>query len=281
MTIKNLLLEYTNKKLANGFEPNSPKEEIEDFIGYFEQFMILDETINSRVNYGLTIDKNLLNINDGVFMPTYEFTNNDLDFLVNLNLEEKNQLEIVIKNYLKKLPKRKEKKLEYTKEEIDFAKHATCLIIEFIWDNYINYYIDAGKWPMQCRDINKYLFEIDLASLIEVPSIRESILKFYEETTAKIMTLKKEDSNFKLSKLSDSLLAKANSNFITDGYDDLFKYSRKRVIELDGEEGTFTNRACADGIFVHEDVIYSDISLRKEKIGNVKTKKIIDTINNL
>ena len=282
MKLTYVLLQYTYQKMNEGYKPNSTKEEIEDFLYYFEQFISISSDIQNIADIKKLFDgKSLVSNDNFLVIPTYEFTEDDLGYLKKMSQNQAKELEIAISSYLTKLPKRSYNNDVYTKEEIEFAKHSSALIIEFIWNNYIDAYIEIGKWPIQCRDINKYLFENDLASIIEVPSIRDKVLSFYAETTEKILTLRKENPNFKISEITNSLLAKTNSSFITSGYEELFEYCKKRTIEIDGETNTFTNRARADGVYVHENIIYSDISLRKEKIGSAKTKKMIETINNL
>ena len=76
---------------------------------------------------------------------------------------------------------------DYTKRNIDklttieqkellIGKYVSAEIVSNIWNSHINELIKNQKWPIQCKDINKYLLEIDLAK-----SNYDLIIQDYED----------------------------------------------------------------------------------------------------
>ena len=57
------------------------------------------------------------------------------------------------------------------------GKYVTAQIVQNIWYSYIDKEIELHHWPRQCRDINKYLFDIDLAEIIGVKTLVKSLEK--------------------------------------------------------------------------------------------------------
>ena len=74
------------------------------------------------------------------------------------------------------------------------GKYLTAEIINIIWKSYIEENIKQNRWPGQCRDIDKYLLEIDLAEIIELKSIKKELLDMYETVSKRIAILFKEDN---------------------------------------------------------------------------------------
>lgn len=84
----------------------------------------------------------------------------------------------IIGEYLKDEPKRKiDESTEIDDNDLMIGKYVTAQIVHNIWYSYIDKEIELHHWPRQCRDINKYLFDIDLAEIIGVKTLVKSLEK--------------------------------------------------------------------------------------------------------
>ncbi len=142
------------------------------------------------------------------------------------NKEKVLEIRNVIGEYLSDKPKRTiDETIEVDLESLFVAKYITVKIIINIWDSYINNLIDCHRWPEQCRNINKYLFDIDLAEIIGIKSIKKDLLNFYKVISKRIAILYMFDKNLKISNCSGGYLAKSNYEILIDGFQEMFEIS--------------------------------------------------------
>ena len=117
----------------------------------------------------------------------------------------------IIGEWLSDYPKRTiDENIEVDSFFLIMGKYLTAEIISIIWKSYIEENIKQNRWPGQCRDIDKYLLEIDLAEIIELKSIKKELLDMYETVSKRIAILFKEDNKLKISSSKGSYLAHSN-----------------------------------------------------------------------
>ena len=99
------------------------------------------------------------------------------------------------------------------------GKYMAAKIVAQIWGRYVEKYCNLGMWSAQCDDINKFLFEIDLAKVIGVPSIAAELLELYTTFSKRIAILYHHDKNLMVSSYGNVFLAKSNYSLLIDGYE--------------------------------------------------------------
>lgn len=258
LTVDDLIVEYMIYKVKNGYEPSFLASEFIDFLHFFEKQMQVEDTLYesdklfSRFFYrknksdwdiGCNFSKEE---NTSHMEITYSEKDNDYIIKANYKLSEfdrsvintyfmdngmgrfddfKGQtfkIRTIIGEYLATFPKRKiDESIKPNDKELLLGKYIAANIIESIWNSYIEEKTKKQNWPRQCDDIYKYLFEIDLAEIIGVESIKKQLLQLYNEVAKKIAILYHQDQNLQISSHTNRYLAKANYDLISDGYEEL------------------------------------------------------------
>ena len=258
LTVDDLIVEYMIYKVKNGYEPSFLASEFIDFLHFFEKQMQVEDTLYesdklfSRFFYRKNksdweIDSNFSKEENTSHMEiTYSEKDNDYIIKANYKLSEfdrsvintyfmdngmgrfddfKGQtfkIRTIIGEYLATFPKRKiDESIKPNDKELLLGKYIAANIIESIWNSYIEEKTKKQNWPRQCDDIYKYLFEIDLAEIIGVESIKKQLLQLYNEVDKKIAILYHQDQNLQISSHTNRYLAKANYDLISDGYEEL------------------------------------------------------------
>lgn len=258
LTVDDLIVEYMIYKVKNGYEPSFLASEFIDFLHFFEKQMQVEDTLYesdklfSRFFYRKNksdweIDSNFSKEENTSHMEiTYSEKDNDYIIKANYKLSEfdrsvintyfmdngmgrfddfKGQtfkIRTIIGEYLATFPKRKiDESIKPNDKELLLGKYIAANIIESIWNSYIEEKTKKQNWPRQCDDIYKYLFEIDLAEIIGVESIKKQLLQLYNEVAKKIAILYHQDQNLQISSHTNRYLAKANYDLISDGYEEL------------------------------------------------------------
>ena len=160
------------------------------------------------------------------------------------------------------------------------GKYLSAEIIDNIWKAYINEFIKNGQWPGQCRDINKYLLDIDLAELIELKSIKTRLLELYEVLAKRIAILYSQDNKLTISSSNGSYLAHSNYELLIKGYEDLFKIAfgpYKSTFLIDMEKLMFTESHEIAGFYMLDDE--PDVKTTKTVIGNAFVKKLVKKLD--
>lgn len=258
LTVDDLIVEYMIYKVKNGYEPSFLASEFIDFLHFFEKQMQVEDTLYesdklfSRFFYRKNksdweIDSNFSKEENTSHMEiTYSEKDNDYIIKANYKLSEfdrsvintyfmdngmgrfddfKGQtfkIRTIIGEYLATFPKRKiDESIKPNDKELLLGKYIAANIIESIWNSYIEEKTKKQNWPRQCDDIYKYLFEIDLAEIIGVESIKKQLLQLYNEVAKIIAILYHQDQNLQISSHTNRYLAKANYDLISDGYEEL------------------------------------------------------------
>ena len=251
LTVDDLIIEYMAEKLKQGYEPSVSLVEINDFINFFNNQKIADELTYDKNNLFInflkrkeevwSIDTNdgekiysphLVMDENGLIVPNNDFSDCDLR-VINLHLTnyfERKYVNEIITKYLLNLPKRNiNTQIKLSKEIVEISQYVTALIVNVIWNDYVNNYIKLGKWPNQCKDINEFLLEMDLAEIIKMPSIREKLLNFYAVVSKRIACLIQKDLKIELSSESNKLLAYSNYLVAMNGFEKLLNCKHNRI----------------------------------------------------
>ena len=259
LTVDDLVVEYMIYKVKNGYNPSFTESEFREFLEYFQVNMPgmelkIEEPLSFDIYYPL-MTKRLWSFNnwktntvdikphiDLVYnqkMAEYEMRANyklsDYDTSIintyymdggmsRIPSHKGNAYKIrkIIEKFLKDKPKRSlNNSIDISKEAISLGKNVTTKIVIDIWYDYINKQIENRLWPSQCTDINKYLFEYDLAVIIGLPSIKSKITEMYKTLAKRIAVLYSEDDKLNISTDHGSYLAGANYNLLIKGYESM------------------------------------------------------------
>ncbi len=256
LTVDDLIVEYMIYKVNNGYEPQFLASEFIKFLYFFESKMPVQDSLYEKEElfqrfFERKAESDWLRIktlstNEKQFRPHMDwiYSEKDNDYIIKANyrlsaydrsvintyfmpggrFEKGKIIEIrnLIGEYLKEQPKRKiDDTVEIDKNALIVGKYLTAEMIENIWNSYIKKQVENHKWPEQCQDINKYLFEIDLAEIIGLKSIRKELLNFYKVISRRIAILYQQDKNLKISNCN-GYLAKANYELLTNGHQNIF-----------------------------------------------------------
>ena len=162
------------------------------------------------------------------------------------------------------------------------GKYLTAEIINIIWKAYIEENIKQKRWPGQCRDINKYLLEMDLAEIIALKSIKKELLDMYQIISKRIAILFTEDSKLKISSSRGSYLAHSNYKLLINGFEYLFKMAfgqYKSTFLIDMEELSFTESHEVDGTYNWNDNV--DVKTTTTTIGYASIKKLVRSLDKI
>lgn len=331
LTVDDLIVEYAMYKVKNGYEPKYSTSEFIDFLHFFETKMEVDdilydgeELFKRFFERKIDADWSSKNYRTGQITEkrphmnmSYSEDNRDYIISANNKLSDYDKSVIntyfmdngcskyddykgtawkirnIIGEYLKDKPKRNipQSGIELEEKEILAGKYIAAEIINHIWRSYIDIESDYHKYPKQCDDINKYLFEMDLPKIIGTDmdfskgtgtsSIREKLLEVYSVFSSRIAILYHFDKELKVSSYKNPYLPRANYELLIQGYETLMSMvfgEYKKALEFDLSESTFKES--------HElDVVYDldedpDVKITTTSIENDKVKKLVRTIEN-
>lgn len=246
LSVDNLILKYMIEKVRLGYEPSYTIDEFMLFLNYFRQHRhvydviddgdkLFDRFFERKSNnwfdfdyYGNRCLPHIVRSDNGILIATYNLNHHDdIDFL---GTKEKKNVEAVIESFLKQFSKRSiDMGILVSDDNKFYGQAVASLLVNSIWNSYCKIKADVGSWPSQCFDINKYLLDVDLASIINLPSIREDILTFYEVVSERIAVMIENDSKLLLSTINvnSEYLANANYRCVVDGYNELLEWCNR------------------------------------------------------
>lgn len=234
LTVDDLIVEYMIFKVKNGYEPQFLASEFIEFLHFFESKMSVQDILyeseqlfqrffERKAEY----DWHRWNPKE-MFLPHMEmmYSKDDDDYIIKANyrlsdydlgclntyymsdgkLEKGKTAEIrkLIGEFLSGQPKRKiDETIEVDENALIVGKHIAAEIVNVIWNKYVSNLINFNQWPMQCKDIEKYLFNIDLAEIIGLKSIKNELLDFYRVISKRIAVLYQQDKNLEISSRSN------------------------------------------------------------------------------
>lgn len=289
LSMTELIYQYMYFKIKLGYENYVTRKEFTDFLIYYKDHRRVEE-VNISVLKSKTIDilgdfieseKHKWVDKKGESYPHFILKD---DTLTATNLFSEDDFELhkeyhklnkqMINDFLI-ISKKRELDASCIKEEsAEKARYINCFLVELIWKGYINKLKSEGKWPIQCNDINKYLLQdFDLATIINIPSIKEDILEFMKITNKRLKYLISTDPELRISNDTDSILAAMNYEFLIqenkDLYKSLFKYVDNRAFEIDLANDTFNERAKKKDMLGYD----NDISSKSYSLDQEGLKK--------
>lgn len=318
LTVDDLIVEYMMYKVNSGYEPHFLASEFINFLYFFESKMpVQDSLYNGEKLFQRFFERKVendwsttdYNTNEKQLIPHMDmmYSEDDGDYIIKANYRlsgyDKSvintyfmdngmskfddfkgtaaKIRSIIGEYLLDKPKRKiDETINIDDYSLMIGKYVTAEIIRNIWNSYTNEQIKHHKWPEQCKDIDKYLFGIDLASLIELKSIKKELLDFYKVISRRISILYQQDNNLKISNCSGGYLARANYELLVSGYQEIFgiafgKY--KNSLNIDLASLTFKKSHEIDSFYMwYED---PDVETITYQIGNDNIKKLVRTLD--
>lgn len=187
----------------------------------------------------------------------------------------------IIGEYLKDEPKRKiDESIEVDDNDLMIGKYVTAQIVHNIWYSYIDKEIELHHWPRQCRDINKYLFDIDLAEIIGVKSIKNELIDLYNTFSKRIAIMYHQDRNLRISSHYSSYLARANYELLIEGYEEIVDRvfePFKKELEIDLSTLTYKESYEIDGdSYIDEDPIIEKSTTTK--VENDEVKRLVKSL---
>ena len=305
LTVEDLITEYMISKVRGGYDPRFTGKEFLKFLSFFESKMKVEvstydteDLFNRYYNLKMEndwfykdwkteeiVEKPSMKLgHDGkdVYLEaTYNLSNRDK----NTEMERAgitNDVKNIIADYL--FDKRKRNLKESIAPDVDdwlIACSAAATIIDEIWQKSIKKYIDHNQWPIQCTDINKYLFETDLASIIGLESKKEQLCNLFDVLSKRIAILYHQDKNLQINSTDNPYLAYSNYKLLIEGQEDLInkvygKYQKQ--MKLDFTKQVYEETHEADGVYDYDED--PDIVRNESPIETEKTKKLVHNIYN-
>ena len=318
LTPDDMIVEYMIYKVVNGYEPSFTGDEFIVFLQYFETKMKVEEVTYDKENlftgfFNRMIDrvwwasKDMIGkqryakphmnlefdkeINDYVITANYFLSDYDKSVISTYFMDNGMskyddykgtawKIRQIIQEYLSDKPKRMiDESIEIDPHDLIIGKYIAAEIITQIWFSYIDKKIENNRWPKQCRDINKYLFEIDLATIIQVESIKDRLLNLYEVFSKRIALLYSQDKNLKVSSYEIGYLARANYELLIKDYEKIMNDTFgpfKKSLEFDLSAFTFKESHEQEGIYDWDDD--APIITTSNSIGNDNEKTLVKNI---
>ena len=303
LTVDDLIVEYMIYKVQNGYNPLFSLSEFFQFLNFFENKMPVEDILYNKENLFRRFFRRKAendwstvvswNIGKKQFIPHMDmiYSENDCDYIVKANyrlssydksiintyfMSDKNtvlRIKKIIGEYLANQPKRQiDETIELKEENLLVGKCIAAEIVNNIWNDYINKLVECNKWPTQCRDIKKYLLDVDLSEIIGIKSIKNELLNFYKTISKRIAVMYQQDKNLKISS-GGGYLAKANYDILIKGYEQLFrmvfgKYKKSLNIDLSSPMVVEEN-----GVHYFDESL--DYEIAKIKIGDDDSKKLV------
>lgn len=310
LTIDDLIIEYMMYKVKNGYEPSFLTSEFMNFISFFESKMQIEDSLYDNIklfqrfferkaehdwlkviNWGSSEKKIVTphmdmiysyEDNDYLIKANYKFSDSDKSTINTFFMDPKevSKIRSIIGEYLSNYPKRKiDENVKINENDLLIGKYISAEIIINIWESYINTLIKNHKWPIQCTDINKYLFDNDLAEIIGVESIKNKLLQLYNELQKRIAILYHQDNNLKISTISP-YLAISNYELLIKDYEEIINIafeSQKKALDIDFSTLTFKESHKINSTYFEDDDY--DVKITTSPLINDNTKKLIKILD--
>ena len=317
LTVDDLIVEYMMYKVKNGYEPSFLTSEFISFLYFFESKMPVVDSIYendklftrfferkaesdwSRTVNRITKEKEIVPHMDMVY------SEKDNDYLIRANYKlsdfdrsvintyfmpggqwgegKPKEIRNIIGEYLSNQQKRQlDESVEIDNNDLIIGQYVSAEIVVNIWESYIKKMIENHRWPRQCSDINKYLFQTDLAEIIGVDSIKNNLIELFNEFSKRIAILYHQDKNLRISTHTNVYLARANYDLLIQGYEKIMgttfgQYNKSFNVDL--SNSTFTESHELDGVYNWDED--PDVSVTTNKIGNDNVKKLVRSLKKL
>jgi len=203
---------------------------------------------------------------EGLIVPTYELKNHSHVYEKNFN--KARTMRMFFAFYMSRCCEKRQINTEISIDDDTkaFATTATAALAIEVWENRIKKYIGTNHWPSQCTGVNEFVLDTDLASIINLPPMREELINFYNMVSSNIMAVSLGDDNFKMTNYEDEVLSKSNFDLVTKGLrlrDYVFSAKEKtqESIEIVREDNQF--KKILDRELYPEYILYTDLDSPK------------------
>lgn len=317
LTVDDLIVEYMMYKVRNGYKPSFLTSEFISFLYFFESKMSVEDVLyeNDKLFNRFFERKAENDWSRNVSWATKEkeivphmdmvYSEKDNDYLIKANYKlseydrsvintyfmpggqygegKVKEIRNIIGEYLSNQTKRKiDENVEVDGNDLVIGQYVSAEIISHIWDSYTSGLIKNNEWPRQCTDINKYLFNTDLATIIGVKSIKNQLIDLYNGFSKRIAILYNQDKNLRISSASNVYLAESNYKLLIQGYEKIMGTTfgqYKKSLDVDLSTLTFKESHELSGIYNWDED--PDIKTTSNKVGNDKVKKLIKNLNKI
>ena len=297
LTVDDLIVEFMMCKVKNGYEPSFLASEFMIFLHFFEKQMSVEDTLydteklfkrffERKADSDWSTTTNLIK-QEKVIKPhmDMDYSDNYSDYLIKANYRLSDYDRSVINTYF----------MDEGMREYDDYKGQTFKIRSIIKEWLTNFpkrkidesievddiQIQKHAWPKQCKDMEKYLFEMDLANIIGVKSIRRELIELYNVLSKRVAILYQQDPNLKISSSSNGYLAYANYKLLIQGYENIINMSYgdyKRSLEIDLSTLKFKESHEIDGIYYWDED--PEVKTTITQIENEEVKKLVKSFDN-
>ena len=308
LTVDDLIVEYMMYKTNNGYEPSFSTSEFINFLYFFESKMKVEDALyeNEKLFKRFFERKNESDWSNESHMKMIEDEiSNDYIIQANYRLGDYDRSVIntyfmdggmgeytdfkgqvfeirkIIEEYLADVPKRKiDNIIDIDENDLLMGKYVAAQIIQNIWESHIDKLIENQEWPRQCKDINKYLLETDLSTIINLKSIKKELLELYNAISKRIAIMYHQDRNLQISSFGGSYLAMVNYKLLIEGYENLFsiafgKYNKSLNINL--STLTFRESHELGGVYYWDDD--PDIKTTTTSIDDKNVKNLVRSLD--
>ncbi len=321
LTVDDLIVEYMMYKVKNGYEPSFLTSEFISFLYFFESKMPVEDSLYendklfrrfferkaesdwSRTVSWITKEKEIIphmdmvyseKDNDYLIKANYKLSDFDRSvintYFMDNGMGEYNdfkgqtfKIRNIIGEYLSNQQKRQfDESVEMNNNDLIIGQYVSAEIIDNIWESYIKKLIENHNWPRQCSDINKHLFDRDLAEIIGVESIKNDLIELFNEFSKRIAILYHQDKNLRISTHTNVYLARANYDLLIQGYEKIMSTTfgqYNKSFDVDLSNSTFTESHEIDGIYNWDED--PDVRVTTNKIGNDNVKKLVRSLKKL
>ena len=281
---ENLLLAYLNYLLLNGYTDGITEEEFFKFVDEINYEFLKDDTkcevekdsflsivdaanslnnINSnRRIYTQVVDKKL------TVLPTYDLKiDTEHDYLLSLGFSY-NQIKVLYKVLSSKIANCWYEFTDFkdvSKAEYELARVVGAFLINNLIVRYIKFETINGRWPVQCSDIDTYIFKKNIASYINLPGTSTIFEMLYLQAIKVVYELlinNKNSEQIMLSTYPENCLAYANYKKILMPIEFIFL---QELEEHTLKEKEFLNIRIENGVamFNEEKYMYTYSGYRK------------------
>lgn len=209
-----LLLAYLNFLLINGYTDGITEEEFFKFVDEMNYEFLKEENkceVQRDGIYKVVEDANYLNrcnsksgiyieIVDGklTILPTYDLKSDmEHEYLLSLGFSY-NQIGILNKLFSKKLKKVSCEFFDFrnlSEEKRNLAKKVGAFIVNDLLQRYIKFEVSRSRWPIQCLDIDKYIFKKNIAQYIDLECTLAKCEELYAQAVRVVYTLLNNHNN--------------------------------------------------------------------------------------
>ena len=311
LTVDELIIEYMIYRVRENYEPKftvtsfmkfldllKTKMEIEDIpntgVELFKRFFERMDEKNKYSSYIGFIDytrKDPLRDKEEWPKITMDFSNEENDYVIkagnhlcihegshSMHYDKKpvENIKVVMDEVLSKEQKRTiDENTPVSEDKLQIGKYIAAKMIKEIWLSDIDREIERKRWPHQCTDINKYLFEMDLAPIIGVTSIKSNLIELYKILAKRIAILYTQDKDLKIESGDNTVLCNQNYRLLIQGNERLIGYAYgdcRRSLEIDFSNFNMKESYEYGTSYYDED---ADVAFDNTKLGN---KKILDIV---